>query len=158
VNPKEKDKGLIQTPKKKAPRIAHIENRLNIVQLDTGDIDALQNGLCLWKGNIPAFHSHAAIDIFVPFLFGKEQTLLRGHVKSVWIMHDASAPSAAGFILRLYHRRAMLHKGKFQIRMGTAQFLGAPSINHGIAAAGSELTKYPLICIIIYFDSSCTKM
>ena len=59
MNPKEKDKGFIQTPKKKAPRIAHIENRLNIVQLDTGNIDALQNGLCLWKGNISVFHSHA---------------------------------------------------------------------------------------------------
>lgn len=107
-----KSKGFIQTPKKKASRIAHIENCLNIVQLDTGDIDALQNGLCLWKGNISAFHSHAAIDIFVPFLFGKEQTLLRGHVKSVWIMHDASASSAAGFYFSIVPQKGSASQGE----------------------------------------------
>ena len=44
-------------------------------------------------------------------------------------------PLRRAFTFQLYHRKAVLHKGKFQIRMGTAQFLGVPSDRCGVQYA-----------------------
>ena len=81
---------FVNRANQEAPSVAHVENGLNIVDLYAGDVDAFQNGLCLWECDGAVFHLHAAVDVFIPLLFCKEAALLRCQVVSVSVGHSAS--------------------------------------------------------------------
>ena len=49
-----------------------IEDRLNIIKINIGNVYAMQNRLCLRKRHCSVFHSHTAIDNIVKFLFCKK--------------------------------------------------------------------------------------
>lgn len=69
------------------PNVTHIQNGLNIVQLNARNIDAVQNRSGLRKCNGPVFHFHSAVHVFFPFVLGEKNALFRRQVEFVRKFH-----------------------------------------------------------------------